>query len=794
MPDPRGSGESESLLRLVLELLALMRRNFLLVGICVIASFAVLAAILRDERPEYRASAVVRLSDKARSMSGGLGTRASDQLGVGADPILSQLQILQSGAVAREIALEEGLQLRPMTRDFTWAFIDSARVASTAPVDSISLQFGDTSFTATLRGRAVRARYGAVVDLMGARFTVSRRPPVPSAQLMVRSLAAATSEITLSLRGHPRDRTDIVDVTYQTDDAVRAERTVNAAVRVFQNVNARSARSESVRRREFIEQRLHKAEEMLSEAQLAYNAFRRREQVYSSRDKFQAQQSDLAALEIRRQELASDRHIYASLLTTLDSMPEGPAREQQLNAIVSSPIMASNPGVSARFAELLRLRTARDSATTGTFAASPTNPDVRRLDALIAAAQTNVLTAVRGQLTGIDARLSALEEMHARAAAAIVALPGAEAQENGLQTQVQTYEREAERLREELQKAQIEEAAEAGQVELIDPAITPAATTGSGRSPKIAFALVMGLVLGTISAYILENHKDVIRRREELAVISALPNLALVPRFRKIPGAKRWLPFAFRDAKPKPAAKSPVTTPAPTKHVVSFADIHSPGAEAYRTLRTNLLFSAAVQSLHRVVVTSAAPKEGKSTTAANLAAACAQQGQKVLLIDCDLRGPTVHSLYNRPRAPGLTNVLIGTVSIEDAIHSTALPELMVLTAGTTPPNPAELLGSPKMAKLLEDAAGRFDLVIIDTPPLLAASDAAILGRIADGTLMVVRAGQTQRVAVQEAIQQLHTVGARVLGTVLNDPDAEIAKFAPYYYQYYHSYYHARGRT
>ena len=133
-------------------------------------------------------------------------------------------------------------------------------------------------------------------------------------------------------------------------------------------------------------------------------------------------------------------------------------------------------------------------------------------------------------------------------------------------------------------------------------------------------------------------------------------------------------------------------------------------------------------------------------------------------------------------------MLLGTVSLKEAVRETAIDRMFILPSGPLPPNPAELLGSERMNTTLEAVAKDFEIVIIDSPPLLAASDAAILTRHADGALVVVRAGKTERSALQTAIQQLATVGARVLGTVLNDPDAEVPKYASYYSYYYNNYY------
>lgn len=793
IPDPPAFEESESVLKVALEFLALLRRHLLLVGACLVLALGGLAAIFYTTRPVYRAGAVIRLIDKSKAMAGGLGTSGTEQfIGRGpTDPILSQLQVLQSRAIAQEIATRVGLQLHSLTRGFGWKFIDSVAVAPTASTDTIRAHFSASGVSAAMGSAKAQAAYGAPLQFPGVSFVVSSRPPVADAKLVVTSLIAATNQVVSSLKGRPRDRTDVIDVTYEDSDPVRAQRVVNGAVAVFQDANARAARQESVRRREFIEEQLHKTEAMLSEAQAQQSAFQARQHAYSSLDKFKGQQSDLSAIDVRRQELQADRTIFAGLLAAVDSAPPGAVHDERFNALVSSPGLASNPVVAQLFGEWLKLRAARDSLTTGGFAAAPTNPDVRRLDGLIATAQANVLTAVRGQLAASDARLQALDEMKAKTTSELASLPGAEAQEAVLVAQVNTYDHEAEQLRAQLQKAQIDEAAEAGDVQIVDVAQGAGRANGSGRVPKVFFALLLGLVLGGAVSYVLENYSAIIRKRDDLERAVTIPNLAIIPRIQAVADGRVTALRRFANGS-KPVAAignghdNSLAKVSDLSQIIILSDARSGAAEAYRTLRTNLLFSSAVRSLRSLVVTSAGPQEGKSTTAANLAVALAQQGHRVVIVECDLRRPRVHKMFDVPQEPGLTNVLLGADSIDSVLHETRVPGLRALACGPIPPNPVELLGSVQMRELLAHLDA--DMIVLDTPPLLVASDAAVLGRLADGVLLVVRAGQTQRAALQECAQQLANVGARVVGTVLNDPDAEVAKYTSYYQYYYKNYY------
>jgi protein-tyrosine kinase len=214
----------------------------------------------------------------------------------------------------------------------------------------------------------------------------------------------------------------------------------------------------------------------------------------------------------------------------------------------------------------------------------------------------------------------------------------------------------------------------------------------------------------------------------------------------------------------------------------------SAAAEAYRTLRTNIQFAGLDRPCRTIVITSATPAEGKTTTAANFGVVCAQAGSRVCLVDVDLRKPSLHRVFRMDNQRGLTTALLEGKTLGDVAVPTIVPGLSVVVSGPLPPNHAELSASKRMHDLLEAAARDFDLVICDTPPVLSVSDAVALSARCDGVILVVRVGGVSTAVVRRAAEQIDAVKGRILGVVLNRVDMR----RDGYYAEYHRYYKAYG--
>jgi capsular exopolysaccharide synthesis family protein len=313
----------------------------------------------------------------------------------------------------------------------------------------------------------------------------------------------------------------------------------------------------------------------------------------------------------------------------------------------------------------------------------------------------------------------------------------------------------------------------AGNVSVVEEARVPREPIGPARARNIIIALMLSLGVGVGLAFLLDYLDDTLKSVEDVDRHLHLPTLALIP----APREQRRL-LARGHSAPDPGA---------TTALALIDDARSPVAEAYRHLRTSLLLSSAGQPPRTVLVTSSQPSEGKTTTAVNIATMLAQTGAEVLVLDCDLRRPRVHTHFGVGNARGVTNYLSGDANVGDLVQSSErLPNLKVITSGPVPPNAAELLGSDEMRKLLYVLSENFTHIVIDSPPAISFTDASILSTMVDGVMLVVHGGRSSRAVVRRAKQQLQDVGAHIFGIVLNNVKLEGMDY--YYSGYYSGYY------
>jgi len=301
-------------------------------------------------------------------------------------------------------------------------------------------------------------------------------------------------------------------------------------------------------------------------------------------------------------------------------------------------------------------------------------------------------------------------------------------------------------------------------ISIVDPARVPDTPAKPNKRLNVLLAVLVGLMGGVGVAFFFEYLDPSIKSSEEIEAQLGMPFLGHVANITSVLAGKGKNDGAL------------ITLRHPTSH----------SAEEFRTIATNILFSIPDKPGKSIIITSALAEEGKTTMAANLAIVMAQIGKRVLLIDADMRRPAIHSLFDLERAPGLSDFLAQGADLASIVHQPPVKDLFVISAGTPPPNPSALLLSQKMADFITSMREKYDLVILDSPPVIMMSDTPAMASVVDGMVMIIKSGVTPRPTVQKAVHQLAQVAAKLTGAVLNCHDI---KREGYYYHYYRDYYH-----
>ena len=391
-------------------------------------------------------------------------------------------------------------------------------------------------------------------------------------------------------------------------------------------------------------------------------------------------------------------------------------------------------------------------------------------------AEREVLNSIRAQLEAAQKRESELRSAYQREASSANVQGQAETRLTTLTREIETNRKLLDTYFQRQKELELTiSSSKPENLKISNHAQTPLAPIGPNRTRNIFIAFLMSLAAGIGLAFLLDYLDDSVKSSDDIGRHLGLPTLALIPFQNAVD--KRRLSL--------PAKNGNVTSTA----LVALEDQRSPAAEAYRHLRTSLLFSSAGKPPQTILVTSSQPAEGKTTTAVNTAITLAQSGADVVIIDCDLRRPRLHQHFGLENISGLTNYLSGEKNTDDLLKKfPGLPNLKVITSGPIPPNPAELLSSGEMKNLLQFLKGNFKHIIIDSPPAISFTDAAILSTIVDGVVLVALSGKSSIHLIRRFKQRLGTIGARIYGVVLNGIKANSVEYGYYgygYTKYYH---------
>ncbi len=397
------------------------------------------------------------------------------------------------------------------------------------------------------------------------------------------------------------------------------------------------------------------------------------------------------------------------------------------------------------------------------------NNQLKEIDSEIQAEMKKIASKVRGQYVTALGRENMLHDALEKQKQEANKLNESAIEYNMLKRDAETNRALYEGILEKLKEASVSAGLKANNFHVVDAARSPTFPVEPNIPRNLGFALVLGLATGVGLAFLKEGLDNTIRTTEQAHIISGLPSLGMIPlgskAAREGPNAKRLVIASSKEA----------------VELVTQVRPQSQMAESYRALRTSLLLSNLGSPPKIIMVTSALPQEGKTTTSINTAVVLAQKGVRVLLIDADLRRPSIHKTLGMGPRSGLSNVLTGSTTLEQAITRTAiLPNLFILPAGTPPPNPAELLASSNMREMLAQLRDQYDHIVVDTPPSLSVTDAVVLSQRADAVVLVIRSGQTTKQSLRRARDLLAQVSAKVVGVLLNAVDLS----SPDYYYYY----------
>jgi len=543
--------------------------------------------------------------------------------------------------------------------------------------------------------------------------------------------------------------TNIIRISYLNHDPAQAREVVNTLAQVYLERAISLKTEEASRSVEFIGEQLEKVRSSLEGAEDNLES-------YKSEHGLIQLDSEAQALIARLSELEQQRTANRLQLRQAEFAAESLRRALARLESYAPAVLLHEPVVAALAQALAELEVEKQGLLVE-FAAE--HPAVRAVQNRISRTQQKLLENYRTILAGLgetDHSLSASIERHE---AGLKKLPAAEL-ELARRTRLATVNAEIYTfLLQKQQEARIAKASTISNVNVIDPAITAEVPVKPRKKKNLLLGLIVGGMLGVGLAFFREYFDDTIKDAETAKRLLGLPVLAVIPYFGR--RADR-----MKDRRQGIVPKERI--------LVAHLDPRSIPAEAFRSLRTALHFSRRGEQNPVLLVTSSYPGEGKTTISANLAVTLAQTGSRVLLVGCDLRKPTLHELFDEANVPGLTDTLVQDVEVGAVIRSTGLFKLDFISAGTVPPNPAELLGSERMRQLIETWRKEYDLILLDAPPVLAVTDAAVLMQFADMTVVVLEAGEVGVKSAQQTLEILRSSKAQLAGLIINDKTNQAA--------------------
>jgi len=562
---------------------------------------------------------------------------------------------------------------------------------------------------------------------------------------------------------------NILRLAMTDHDPVLAAKMVNRLADIYVQESRSLKKRSAEERKKIIKERLDHANEELEQSREELKNFKSTHYV-SLATETQTQIDEKNKAESELKEYESSRDALQVLLNKIDNIETADEQQKDVkyiyNQLTSLSTFESNPKMGILKQELTDLESQYDDIVQ---LSSEKNEKAVKLKQNIAENHLKInheaeqhLRELKRKIKNISGRIGTLNFKLKKE------LPSEELRLAELEGQYKAKEELYNQLYAQYQLAELQDVAETEDVDILDPALVPDYPVNRDKKKKAAigvlFSIVMGLGVALGIDFLDKSIKTVddVKRFLKLEVIGTIPNID----FKDI--------HDYQDSEKIKQID---------QQLVTYDYSPTPIGEAYRSLRTNLVFSKATGRIQSLVITSTAPGDGKSFTAANVAISMAQHKSNTLLIDADLRRGVLHNTYGVPKEPGLTNYLTSMVGFPHIINETLTPNLSLISCGSLLPNPSELLGSHQMKRFMDEARRKFDIIIFDSPPLNAATDAIVIGTQVDAVVLVIRAGITDRNVAKQKLEMFKNVPARLLGVVLNGTTTEFGHDGYSYYHY-----------
>ena len=729
-------------------LFIVLKRKWLIISLCLVVTSLVAVQMFRQPSI-FEAETTIRIEQRQQSVI------QSKDFVLNAQPDANfwgtQIKLLQSPALARQVALSLDLQHNSN-------FFGSG--AQGGIFTALRRMISGEKKPASLPAKAP----GGLQVVGTSQLQEDPLTPEELAALEPYEDAIIGSEKVEGIVG-----TNLFNIKYRHTDPEMAQKVANALAEVFQANNIERATQNSSKAGDLLAREIASYQEKIRhDTESLFNYAREKGLRPSLSDALDVEGARLQ--DLSKQLLAAEdkrknaQAIYLSAKNSpeTDSIPEV-QKSERIAAIQN------------RLSELKERKAALLITYTEEWPeVKKANAAIKRLEDELARASQNSISMLKAEYEAAQVHEGSIREMYMRQRGITDQQTRDQIEMAAYTQRLETNKQYLNTLLQKQREVQIAQGDKGSEVRIENYSRVPRAPVGPARLRNVMLALALSLVAGIGLAFLLDFLDDTVKSIDDIDRYIHLPALAMIPASRGV-------------ARLKGIPQSTPAGPSESTALAMIDDVRSPIAESYRHLRTSLLLSSAGQPPKTILVTSSQPSEGKTTTAINTAFMLAQTGAEVLIIDCDLRRPRLHAQFEVGNSKGLTTWLSGEKNLDNLLQTYArTPNLKILTSGPVPPNPAELLGSEEMRKLLALLSERFAHIIIDSPPAISFTDASILSTMVDGVMLVVHGGRSSRAVVRRAKQQLLDVGAHIFGVVLNNVKAESQDY--YYSGYYSNYY------